>query len=88
MTIDAFGVERKVMVQFLVPWNVTKLFTALVCHAFLGKTAITSMKKGSGMLGATIYDKVIKFCFSHTIKNGEVRQISQKNTTYHNKMKW
>jgi len=40
------------------------------------------------MLGATIYDKVIKFCFSHTIKNGEVRQIShKKNTAYHNKIK-
>jgi len=67
MTIGAFGVGRKVIVEFPVPWNVTKLFTALVYHAFPNKTATMSAKKGSDMLGATIYDKVIKFCFSHTI---------------------
>jgi len=89
MTIDAFGVERKVMVEFPVPWNVTELFTALVSHACPGKTATMSTKKGSGMFGAAIYDKVIKFCFLHTIINRKVRQIShKKNTTYHNKIKW
>jgi len=89
MTIGAFGAERKVMVEFPVPWNVTELFTTLVCHAFPGKTATMSAKKGSGVFGAAIYDNVIKFCFSYTIKrNREVRQISQKKITYHNKIKW
>jgi len=78
MTIGAFGAKRKVIVEFPVPWNVIELFTALVCHAFPGKTATMSTKKGLCMLGEAIYDKVIKFCFSHTIKNGEVRQISHK----------
>jgi len=60
----------------------------LVCYAFPGKIATISAKKGSSMLGATNYDKVIKFCFSHTTKNGEVKQIShKKNTTSHNKIK-
>jgi len=66
--MSAFGAERKVMVEFPVPWNVTQSFTALVCHAFPGKTTTMSAKKGSGMLGAAIYVKVIKFCFLHTIK--------------------
>jgi len=67
MTIGAFRAERKVIVEFLVPLNVTKLFTTLVCHAFPGKTTTMSAKKGSGILGATINDNVIKFCFSHAI---------------------
>jgi len=55
MTIGAFEAERKVTVEFSVPWNVTKLFTTLVCHSFPGKTATISVKKGSGMLRAVIY---------------------------------
>jgi len=44
---------------------------------FVGKTATMSTKKGSGMLGAAIYDEVIKFCFSYTI----IKQESETNIT-------
>jgi len=46
---------------------ITKLFTAFVCHAFLGKAVTISTRKGSSILGAIIYDEIIKFCFSYTI---------------------
>jgi len=89
MTIGAFEAERKVMVEFHVPWNVTELFTTLVCHAFPGKTTTMSAKKGSDMLGATIYDKVIIFlCFTHNHKIGKWDKYHKKNTAYHNKIKW
>ena len=88
MIIDAFGAERKVIVKFLVPWNVIELLTALVCHAFPGKTATMSAKKGSDMLGAFIYDKVIKFCFLHTIKKIGKSDKYHKKIAYHNKIKW
>ena len=88
MTIGTFGAERKVMVEFLIPWNVTKLFIALVCHAFPGKTATMSAKKGSGMFGAAIYDNFIKFCFLHTIKKIGKWDKYHKKTAYHNKIKW
>jgi len=81
--------ERKVIIEFHVPWNVTELFTALVCNAFPGKIATMSRKKRSDMLGATIYDKVIKFCFSHTIIKGKWNKYHiKKYITYHNKIKW
>jgi len=54
MIIGAFGVERKVIVEFLFPLNplnVTELFTAFVCHAFPENTATMPVNKGSGMLG-------------------------------------
>jgi len=41
------------------------------------------------MLGAAIYDKVIKFYFSHNHKIGKWDKYHiRKNTTYHNKIKW
>jgi len=41
------------------------------------------------MLGAAIYDKVIKFCFLHTIKKiGKWDKYHKKKTAYHNKIKW
>jgi len=49
---DALEAFRKVMVEFFVPWNVIELFTAFVCHAFLGKNATISAKNESSMLEA------------------------------------
>ena len=59
----AFGAFRNVMVEFPVPWNVTELFTALVCHESLGNTVTIPARNGSGMLGATIYDEIIIYIY-------------------------
>ena len=86
-TTIAFGAFRKVMVEYPVPWNVAELFTLLVCHAFLGKTITISTKNVLDMLGAVIYDEIIRFFLYTQSLNSEVRQISLKNITCLNKIK-